>query len=147
MSNPVKDSGKTIAHAGMDLAFLARVRKMSIITGAVAAIVLGTYYGLGFGGGFALGLAWSLVNLHFLGNLIKNVITTEDKRTAHVVVAVVLKFPLLYALGFLLITRDWLSIGGLVAGFSWPFAVLVLKAFGRVYLKMDESKQRMNTEA
>jgi hypothetical protein len=122
----------------MDLAFLARVRKMSIITAAVISIPVAYYWGFGMGAAWLAGVAWSLVNLFFIGQVIKNVITAEERDLIKILVAVVVKFPVLYALGFLLLWLEQLPVVGLVAGFTWPFLVMVLKAVGRAYLRMDE---------
>ena len=128
----------TVRYTGMDLALLARVRKTSIITGAVAAIFIATYWGINIGAAWLAGVAWALVNLYFTGEVVKSVITAEDRNLARILVAVFVKFPVLYAAGYLLLWIEQLPVIGLVSGFTWPFVVLVMKAAGRVYLKMDE---------
>jgi hypothetical protein len=122
----------------MDLAFLARVRRMSIVVGAILAVPIATYWGLKTGGAWVAGLAWSLVNLFFIGEVIKSVITPDDRNLPRILVALLVKFPVLYGVGFLLLWVEWLPVLGLVAGFTWPFVVLVLKAVGRAYTGMDE---------
>lgn len=125
-------------YASMDLAFLARVRKMSAIVGAIAAVPVATYWGLWTGAAWIAGVAWSLVNLFFIGEVIRNVITAEERNMLRILVAVAIKFPVLYGVGFVLLWVEQLPVGALVAGFSWPFVVMVLKAAGRVYLRLDE---------
>lgn len=127
-----------VSRTGMDLAFLARVRRMSIITAAIISIPVATYWGIGMGAAALAGVAWSLINLFFIGQVIKNVITAEERDLTRILVAVFIKFPVLYTLGFLLLWLEQLPVIGLVAGFTWPFVVMVLKAIGRAYLKMDE---------
>jgi hypothetical protein len=83
------------------------------------------------------GVLWSLVNLIFIGEVVKNVITAEDRDLTRILVAVAVKFPVLYVLGFLLLWSGKLPAAGLVAGFTWPFVVMVLKAVGRAYLGLD----------
>jgi len=131
----------------MDLAFLRRVRKTSIIFGAVAAVVVSTYWGLNMGAAWAAGIAWSLVNLHFIGSVIQNVVTPEPRKPMRILAAMVIKFPILYGAGFVLLWWDKLPAAGLAAGFSWPFFVLVMKALGRVYLRMDDRPTDDSTEA
>lgn len=125
----------------MDLDLLRRVRNTSIMIGAPLALVLSTYWGLSVGGGWAAGIAWSLVNLYFVGSLIKKVVTTGDRNVPGIVFTMFIKFPVLYALGFFLLWNGHLSIAGLVAGFTWPFFVLMMKGMGRYYLKLDEAKR------
>lgn len=129
----------------MDLAFLARVRKMSIITAVIAAVPVATYWGIGMGAAWLAGVAWSLLNLFFIGEVIKNVITAEERELIKILVAVVIKFPVLYAIGFLLLWWEQLPVLGLVAGFSWPFLVMILKAIGRAYLRMDDPQMDEGT--
>lgn len=125
----------------MDLQLLQRVRKTSIMFGVPLAVVISTYWGFEVGGGWIAGIAWSLVNLYFIGSLVQKVITTTDRNIAGIVVAVFIKFPVLYAAGFFLLWNGYLSVAGLVAGFTWPFFVLMMKGFGRYYLKLDEDRR------
>ena len=124
----------------MDFAFLRRVRKTSITAGIPLAIVISFYWGPDNGTGWALGIAWSLLNLHFLSSVIKSVITSEKRDVPQILVALFVKFPVLYVAGFFLLRSAYLSAYGLVAGFTWPFFVILMKGFGRYYLKLDESK-------
>lgn len=126
----------------MDLDLLKRVRNTSIVVGAPLAIVIATYWGLSVGGGWIAGAAWSLVNLYFIGSLVQKVITTGDRNVPAIVATVLVKFPVLYGTGFLLLWNGHLSAVGLVAGFTWPFFVLMMKGLGRHYLKLDETRRR-----
>jgi hypothetical protein len=125
----------------MDLDFLSRVRKTTIIIGIPLAIVISFYWGLSVGGGWVAGIVWSLVNLHFIGSLVKKVVTAGDRNVPGIVITMFIKFPVLYAAGFLLLWNGYLSVIGLVAGFTWPFFVLTMKGLGRYYLKLDETRR------
>jgi hypothetical protein len=124
----------------MDLEFLRRVRKTSIIAGVPLAVVISYYWGPENGAGWALGIVWSLFNLYFLSSVITSVITNEKRDIPKILVALFVKFPVLYVAGFLLLRSGHLSAYGLVAGFTWPFFVIVMKGIGRYYLKLDESR-------
>ena len=130
----------------VDHELLRRVRNTSIIIGLPLAVVIATYWGLDVGGGWAAGIAWSIVNLHFIGSLVKKVVTTEERHIAAIVVTVFIKFPVLYGAGFLLLWNGYLSIAGLMAGFTWPFFVLMMKGLGRYYLKLDETRRKAGDE-
>ena len=125
----------------MDLDLLIRVRKTSIIIGIPIAIVISFYWGLSVGGGWVAGIAWSLVNLYFIGSLVKKTITTGDRNVPGIFITMFIKFPVLYAAGFLLLWNGYLAVTGLVAGFTWPFFVLTMKGLGRYYLKLDETRR------
>jgi hypothetical protein len=131
----------------MDLDFLSRVRKTTIIIGIPLAIVISFYWGFSVGGGWVAGMVWSLVNLHFIGSLVKKVITVGDRNVPGIAITMILKFPVLYAAGFLLLWNGYLSVAGLVAGFTWPFFVLFMKGLGRYYLKLDETRRNVDKTA
>jgi hypothetical protein len=59
---------------------------------------------------------------------------------------VFVKFPVLYVAGFLLLWNGYLSVAGLVAGFTWPFFVLLMKGLGRYYMKLDETTRGTGNE-
>lgn len=122
----------------LDAAFLARVRKMSVILGAVAAILIAFYYGGMPALGWAAGIAWSLLNLAAVTSLVRGVITTEARDIAAIVVTLAIKFPVLYAIAVALLVVVKLPALWWVAGFTWPFFVLLLKSAGRLYLRLDE---------
>ena len=113
----------------MGLEFLARVQRSSLAAAAFAAIVTATYAGLAHGVALGAGALWCLVNLGILQHLV--VATTGRGR--HTSAAA--RRAALATLGMLL----WLGVGALLlwklppivlaAGFTLPFAVLVLKAF------------------
>jgi hypothetical protein len=131
----------------MDLDLLKRVRRTSILIGVPLAVVIATYWGISVGGGWVAGAAWSLVNLYFIGSLVQKVITTGDKSAPAIVATVFIKFPVLYGVGFLLLWNGYLSVAGLVAGFTWPFFVLLMKGLGRYYLKLDETRRHTEDDS
>ena len=128
----------------MDLDLLRRVRKASIVFGVVLGIPLAFYFGWLSGLSWIAGIAWSLVNLAFITSLVKNVITLEDRSVLRIALALAVKFPVLYLAGWLML-REGLPPLWMVAGFTWPFCVLVLKAGGRAYMKMDETGTPQST--
>jgi hypothetical protein len=111
---------------------------MSVILGAVAAILIAFYYGGMPALGWAAGIAWSLLNLAAVTSLVRGVITTEARDIAAIVVTLAIKFPVLYAIAVALLVVVKLPALWWVAGFTWPFFVLLLKSAGRLYLRLDE---------
>jgi hypothetical protein len=51
-----------------------------------------------------------------------------------------LKFPLLYLVGYLLLKSSLFPVLSLVVGFTLIFAVIVLKALGRLLLSLEGFK-------
>jgi len=133
-----RNSVATAALSAVDADLLRRVRRTSTILGVVAGIPLTTYFGLMAGAAWLCGIAWSLVNLAMIASLMRRVLSEErDKRA--IITALLIKFPVLYAAGLLLLAVLRLPAAWLVAGFTWPLFVAVMKAAGRAYLGLDES--------
>ena len=82
---------------------------------------------------------WSMVNLMFLTALVRTALRPDNvNKTAAVGLAFV-KFPLLYAAGYFLVTVDVFRALPLVVGFSMVLVVMVLKAVTRALLHLDEN--------
>lgn len=73
--------------------------------------------------GFSLGLIWGIVNIYFLSSLLKNVI--QEKKTILVFFTVLIKFPLLYYVGYLLLKSELWNPLAVVAGFSSLLLLIV----------------------
>jgi hypothetical protein len=122
------------------LEFLKRVRKTSIVTALILFLVIATYWNTESGAAWLLGCAWSLVNIYFIGLLVTAITSHQAKRRLRVLLIVLVKVPVLYALGFLLLTNGWLPVIALLAGFMWPLLVITLKILGRWLLGADDPK-------
>jgi hypothetical protein len=116
--------------------FLRRVRKSAIIFGLVLAAPLATSFGFGAVGGWIAGGAWSLFNLAAIAAVMRRVLTLEPRDRREIAIALLVKFPLLYAVGFGILASG-LPAMWVLAGFTWPLLVAVLKAAGRSYLGLD----------
>lgn len=81
---------------------------------------------------------WSLVNLIFLSALIRSTVKPggTDKRRA--IGLSLFKFPLLYGSGYFLLTIKQFEPLYLLIGFVGLFAVIVLKAFGRFLVGVND---------
>ncbi len=122
----------------MGLEFLDRVRTTSIVLGLITGLFAAVYLGLGYGGAWLIGIAWSLANLYFISGLTKHILTREKRSYMKIALLMAVKFPLLYAAGFFLMKSSALPIAGLLAGFIWPFFVTTMKALGRTVMRLDE---------
>jgi len=119
----------------MGLEFLTRVRRTTLLMGAIAALVIATYAGPRPGLAAVLGMTWSLVNFALLERLV--VAITGAARRSHAEVKRAAfnaagMFVLFAAGGVLLVLLPpvWMLVGFLI-----PFAVLVLKAASRLLLE------------
>jgi hypothetical protein len=125
----------------MGFDFLARVRKSAVIFGLILLPVLSTYLGIGFGAGWVVGAAWSLLNILAITGLIESIFVPAGRNYVRIMVVFLIKFPVLYVAGFMVLRSGYFPAAALVAGFSWPFFVMSMKALGRVFLKLDEAEE------
>lgn len=135
------DSAPATRWTGMDAGILKRTRRASIISSIVLGIPFATYFGVNSASAWLAGVAWSLVNLHFIAVIVKAMLS-EQRNLPRIIMTMVVKFPLLYFAGFLLLRSGYLPALWIVAGFTWPFGVIVLKGAGRAYMKLDEMEAK-----
>jgi hypothetical protein len=121
--------------------FLKRVRNTTVLTALVIALFVVAYWQFAAGVAWLTGCAWSLANLYAIGLLVNTLLARGKTPRVRVVVLVLAKVPVLYAIGFALLSTDWLPLTFLLAGFTWPIAVIVLKVFGRALLKLDDPRR------
>jgi hypothetical protein len=132
----MRPSGAAV-FSSLDADFLRRVRKSSIVLGLILAIPLAMSFGWKASLAWFAGGAWSLANLAAIASIVRRVVTLEARDRAEIAKVLAIKFPVLYAIGFGLLASG-LPTSWVLAGFAWPFAVALLKAAGRSYLRMDE---------
>ena len=132
----------------MGLDFPRRVRNTSLVVGFVLSCAIAVYWDVAAGTGWFLGLSWSLVNLYLIGLIVEAMLSKGPVRRLRIVVILLLKVPVLYAIGFLLLSSGWFPVVSLVAGFVWPLTVILLKVLGRLVLGMDEPPRilKMNVD-
>jgi len=119
--------------------FLDRVRRTSVATGLIVSLIVWMYIGPGAAGAFLLGCAWSLLNIHLLRVLVRLVTSDPKSHKLRIAAVLVLKVPVLYGAGYLLLQTRQLPVMGLLAGFVWPLSVIALKAAGRLVLGLDQT--------
>jgi hypothetical protein len=121
--------------------FEANFIQRTLRTTAVLLLIVflfGIYY-FGFYNALAVLSAgiWSMINLIFLSILIRNAMRPDEIDKMAVIVTAIIKFPLLYAAGYFLLTVEVFSPIPLVIGFTLVFVVIFLKALARVIFKLD----------
>ena len=129
----------------MGFEFLRRVHRTSIISCLVLFPVASTYMGFTVGASFALGCLWSLTSIFLIEILVKQVTKPGPTNRFRVALVFLIKIPALYGVGALLLGTELFSIQGLVLGFSWPLAVIVLKVMAHVLLRTEQRKVASDT--
>lgn len=92
--------------------------KRNIKVAAVLAVIISAALVLmrqwRFAGGFLAGASWSIISFLLTVNLLKMAILQGTKRKLPL--TLLIKFPLLYLTGYLLLVSKWFSVYSLLAG-------------------------------
>jgi hypothetical protein len=127
----------------MGVEFIYRVIKTTLVLAVLGFLFLTVYYDFKFGGGILAGAAWGCLNLLFLTHLITEIFSPgKEIQKGKVILVALVKFPLLYAAGFLLLKIRYFPAESLVIGFSLLFVVMFLKALGRWILSLDSNHKK-----
>lgn len=130
----------------LGLDFIRRVMITTGVVGTLAAFFIAVYYDWRFGLGLFIGCGWGITNLHLLRELICAAIAPVPAESRKIIFLAVLKFPVLYGLGFLILTWGKLSVLSFLIGFILLFAVVVLKVLGRMLNeRLARMPQNMNS--
>jgi len=121
----------------MEIEFIYRTIKISAVLAAVGFLVVSQAFGLSVGWGFLVGAVWNCLNLWALAVLVRNAFTKPPKKK-RILALFLLKFPVLYGGGILLVLYGGVDIIGVLVGFSLPLMVMVLKGGGRALQQRDE---------
>ncbi|NIN01005.1 MAG: hypothetical protein GTO24_23840 [candidate division Zixibacteria bacterium] len=127
----------------MGVEFINRVIRTSLVLAALGFLFVTVYYDFKFGGGILAGTIWGCLNLLFLTHLITEVFTPgKEVSKGKVILIALVKFPLLYLLGYLLLRIRYFPPVSLLSGFTLIFLVMFLKALGRWILSLDSGEQK-----
>jgi hypothetical protein len=135
----VRHNVVSTAWASMDADLLRRIRKTSGLAGMVMAIPIAFYIGWLAGLAFVAGIAWSLANLAAIRSIVSRVLTNEKRDKRAIIIAMGIKFPVLYAAAAGMLVLFKAAVMWWLIGFGWPFFVAVMKSLGRIYLRLDET--------
>lgn len=126
----------------MDLDFLKRVQRGTAVFGSLAFLMIAFYYDTTFALGYLVGCLWGIANFWALGRLLQAVFVPGPVDHPRAFLLVGIKFPLLYAGGGLILISEWFPAVSLLVGFVTIFLVMVLKAGGRAFLRLDDRTSR-----
>ncbi len=119
----------------MGLDYLTRIARASVAVGLLIALVFAATGMRRWGMGVIGGSLWCLANLYGVRMLIVRWIRPGMTRRPPVewgvALALLVKFPLLYGIGYLILRSGWFRIEGLMIGFVVPFAATFVDALLR----------------
>jgi len=117
----------------MNRDFIKRSLRVSIIVTLLFVPFLFLYLGQSATWGFIAGAAWNILNVYLLSQVITQLVVPANAGHADkgpAALAGLLKFPVLYGLGYVFVRYANASVYGIMAGFSLILIVFVLKALG-----------------
>ena len=127
----------------MGVEFIHRVIKTSLVLAVLGFLFVTVYYRFQFGAGILIGAIWGCLNLLLLTHLITEVFTPgKEVRKGKITLIALVKFPLLYAAGYLLLRINYFPPISLLSGFTLIFLVMFLKALGRWILSLDSNEKK-----
>ena len=121
----------------MDHSFLNRIFRSALILSLVLGVVAAFHFGWRTGLDFTVAAVWGSLSLKFLQLFVIEASRPEGVRPASLILATLLKFPILYGSGALYMIFARPSGGAILAGFSLVFLVIVLKFLGRALVDSD----------
>ncbi|MCC6543307.1 MAG: hypothetical protein IT392_02250 [Nitrospirae bacterium] len=121
----------------MERNFLKRSIRASVIVTVILFPFTLYYFGIHTGWGFVAGSAWNIVNVYLLSQVVINLITPHPSNKKLGAVAGILKFPVLYGIGYVILSYTNPSVYGIMAGFTLILGIILLKAIGIYYLNIS----------
>lgn len=109
--------------------------KMKILISLSLLILLGVsaYYDLLVTLSFLAGVCWGLINLYFIQQLLYKSLIEKPKNLFKIAMLFLVKFPLLYSVGFGLLYYQSEFTLSLMAGFSGVLVLSLQKGFWKVF--------------
>ena len=118
----------------MGLEFINRIIRTSLIVSALTFLFVAVYRSFPFGLGLFLGTAWCCLNLFFITQLVVEAFSLKKPNKGKLTLILLVKFPLLYSAGYILLRLKYFPVESLLIGFTLIFVITFLKALGQVVL-------------
>lgn len=125
----------------MSLEFLRRIWKTTLVVGVIVFAFTGVYFNMKFAYGLLVGCLWGVANFIALAAVLTAFVTPGEVNRNRALLLAAVKFPVIYGIGYLILRSGWFEPTSLLVGFSLLFLVTLLKALGRSYLKLDDSRR------
>lgn len=116
-----------------DRNFIIKSLKIAVVITIILAPFSLVYFSSSVAIGFTAGAVWNILNVYLLfqaSNVLVPSEQADETKKMMGIIAGIVKFPVLYGLGYVIIKYTGASLYGIIAGFSLIFVVLVLRAVG-----------------
>ena len=129
----------------MDLDFIKRVIKTTLIFTFFIALFPISYYNIHFTFGLVIGSVWNIINFWLIRLVVVGGLSKTPIKKSKLLLLMLVKFPLLYGLGYLIVRFGKLTAGSLLCGFSLLFVVLILKTLGILIIAKDKESNSIHS--
>ncbi len=121
----------------MDLKFIDRIIKATLILAVFLFPFFALYIKMNFALAVLFGAVWGSLNLLAIKIIIVSLLPGPGRKLVLGLLVLLLKLPVLYTVGYFLVTWHFLSVYGLLWGFSGVFIVALLKVLSRSILGLN----------
>lgn len=118
---------------GLDL--IKRTYRTTAILAVLVFLYTWVYYSFPAAVGILTGTLWGCLNLFFITSLVTSFVRVGERDYTKIWILLLVKFPVLYSLGFLALKINYFQPLSFLIGFSLVLAVIVLKILGRYFLE------------
>ena len=118
----------------MGLELIKRTYRTSFIVAILVFLYTWGYYSFPSAVGILTGTIWGCLNLFFITNLVTSFVKAGEKDYTKIWILLLVKFPILYGLGFLALIIGYFEPLTFLLGFSLVLAVIILKVLGKYLL-------------
>jgi hypothetical protein len=122
----------------VDLKFIDRIIKATLILAVFLFPFFAFYIKMNFALAVLFGAVWGSLNLLAIKIIIVSLLPGPNRKLVLGLLVLFLKLPVLYAAGYFLVTWHYLSVYGLLWGFSGVFIVALLKVLSRSILGLND---------
>jgi hypothetical protein len=113
--------------------FLVRTGLVALVTGVLIGLWVAWHWGWRSGAGFTAAVLWSLANFAVLSALLREITNRDGIRKGRVAAWAALKIVGLYGFGAWILYQQWFPLIAVMAGFTWPLAVVLLRSLGAIW--------------
>lgn len=117
------------------------MRNIIILTAASLLLAAAFYYWWNEALGICLGMLWGSINLYMIKQLMQCVLIAENRNLLKILAYILIKFPLLYFLGYGLLSMPYFSPWSLLIGFSLILAVSTQNWFWNIQQKLNQANK------
>lgn len=121
----------------MGLEFIDRIIRTSLVVGAIIVALGSFYFDWNYSLGIFIGLLFSCANFWLTMGVVRHSITVEDSKRKAIIIFTMVKFPVLYTIGYLILRTDIVPVSSLLVGFTLLFGIILLKVLGQLLMNSD----------